>query len=71
MSGKDQDGRNLRAPSENIVIQGNDFHNPGGGSASISIGSEMSGGVADVFAQDNTSGGAGTAFVAVRLRRAG
>jgi polygalacturonase len=62
-SGKNQDGRDLRAPSENIVIQGNDFSNPNGGSASISIGSEMSGGVADVFAQDNTSGGAGTAFV--------
>jgi polygalacturonase len=62
-SGKDQDGRDLRAPSENIVIQGNTFENPGGGSASISIGSEMSGGVWNVFAQDNTSGGAGTAFV--------
>jgi polygalacturonase len=62
-SGKDQDGRNLRAPSENIVIQGNTFENPNGGSASISIGSEMSGGVWNVLAQDNTSGGAGTAFV--------
>ncbi len=62
-SGKDQDGRDLRAPSENIVVQGNTFDNPGGGSASISIGSEMSGGVWDVLAQDNTSGGAGTAFV--------
>lgn len=62
-SGKDEDGRDLRAPSENIVIQGNTFHNPSGGSASISIGSEMSGGVWDVLAQDNQSGGAGTAFV--------
>jgi polygalacturonase len=62
-SGKDEDGRDLRAPSENIVIQGNTFYNPSGGSASISIGSEMSGGVWDVLAQDNQSGGAGTAFV--------
>jgi polygalacturonase len=62
-SGKDEDGRDLRAPSENIVIQGNTFYNPSGGSASISIGSEMSGGVWDVLAEDNTSGGAGTAFV--------
>jgi polygalacturonase len=62
-SGKDEDGRNLRAPSENIVIQGNTFYNPSGGSASISVGSEMSGGVSNVFAEDNTSGGAGTAFV--------
>ncbi len=61
-SGKNQDGRNLRAPSENIVIQGNSFDNPSGGSASISVGSEMSGGVSDVFAEENTSGGAGTAF---------
>jgi polygalacturonase len=62
-SGKDEDGRDLRAPSENILIQGNTFYNPSGGSASISIGSEMSGGVWDVLAQDNQSGGAGTAFV--------
>jgi polygalacturonase len=62
-SGIDEDGRNLRAPSENIVIQGNTFDNPSGGSASISIGSEMSGGVWNVLAQDNQSGGAGTAFV--------
>ena len=62
-SGIDEDGRNLRAPSENILIQGNTFYNPSGGSASISIGSEMSGGVWDVLAQDNQSGGAGTAFV--------
>ncbi|HLH59368.1 MAG TPA: glycosyl hydrolase family 28 protein [Streptosporangiaceae bacterium] len=62
-SGKNQDGRDLRAPSENIAITGNTFYNPNGGSASISIGSEMSGGVADVFAEDNTSGGDGTAFV--------
>jgi len=62
-SGKDEDGRDLRAPSENIVIQGNTFDNPSGGSASISIGSEMSGGVWNVLAQDNQSGGAGTAFV--------
>jgi polygalacturonase len=42
---------------DDVVIQGNTFDNPGGGSASISTGSEMSGGVWDVLAQDNTSGG--------------
>jgi len=62
-SGRNADGRNLRAPSENILIKGNTFNNPTGGSASISIGSEMSGGVYNVFAQDNTSGGAGTAYL--------
>jgi polygalacturonase len=62
-SGKNEDGRNLRAPSENILIKDNTFDNPNGGSASISVGSEMSGGVQDVLAEDNQSGGAGTAYV--------
>lgn len=62
-SGRNADGRNLRAPSENILIKGNTFYNPNGGSASFSIGSEMSGGVYNVFAEDNTSGGDGTAYL--------
>lgn len=62
-SGRNRDGRQLRAPSENILIKGNTFDNPSGGSASISIGSEMSGGVYNVFAEDNTSGGDGTAYL--------
>jgi polygalacturonase len=62
-SGRNRDGRQLRAPSEDILISGNTFYNPSGGSASISIGSEMSGGVYDVFAENNTSGGDGTAYL--------
>jgi polygalacturonase len=62
-SGRNRDGRELRAPSENILIKGNTFYNPSGGSASISVGSEMSGGVYNVFAEDNTSGGNGTAYL--------
>lgn len=62
-SGRNADGRKLRAPSQNILIEGNTFDNPSGGSASISIGSEMSGGVYNVFAEDNTSGGDGTAYL--------
>lgn len=62
-SGRNRDGRQLRAPSAGILIKGNTFSNPSGGSASISIGSEMSGGVHNVFAEDNTSGGAGTAYL--------
>jgi polygalacturonase len=62
-SGRNADGRDLRAPSEDILIKGNTFYNPNGGSASISIGSEMSGGVYNVFAEDNTSGGDGTAYL--------
>ncbi|MGH3167518.1 MAG: glycoside hydrolase family 28 protein, partial [Trebonia sp.] len=62
-SGRNRDGRDLRAPSEDILIKGNTFDNPNGGSASFSIGSEMSGGVYDVYAEDNTSGGDGTAYL--------
>jgi polygalacturonase len=62
-SGRNRDGRELRAPSEDILIKGNTFYNPNGGSASISIGSEMSGSVYNVFAEDNTSGGDGTAYL--------
>jgi polygalacturonase len=62
-SGRNRDGRQLRAPSEDILIKGNTFSNPNGGSASISVGSEMSGGVYNVFAEDNTSGGDGTAYL--------
>lgn len=62
-SGRNLNGRKYRAPSQNLVIRDNAFLNPNGGSASISIGSEMSGGVRNVFAERNTSGGAGTAYV--------
>ncbi|HSZ39647.1 MAG TPA: glycosyl hydrolase family 28 protein [Trebonia sp.] len=62
-SGRNRDGRDLRAPAENILITDNTFDNPSGGSASISIGSEMSGGIYDVFATGNTSGGDGTAYL--------
>lgn len=62
-SGRNRDGRQLRAPSSDILISGNTFANPNGGSASISIGSELSGSVYNVFAQDNTSSGDGTAYL--------
>lgn len=59
-SGRNRDGRTLRAPSEDIVVEGNRFNNPGhGGIAAIAVGSEMSGGVHDVFAQDDIAGGPG------------
>lgn len=62
-SGRNLDGRKYRQPSQNIIIRDNVFYNPNGGSASISTGSEMSGGVRDVFAERNVSGGAGTAYL--------
>lgn len=49
-SGRDTDGRRVGVPSERIVIEDNDYRGRWG---AITIGSEMSGGVRDVFAQRN------------------
>lgn len=63
-SGRNRNGRELRAPSEDIVIEDDHFTNPaGGGSAAFSVGSEMSGGVRDVFAQDDVADGDGLAYL--------
>ncbi|TDH29233.1 glycoside hydrolase family 28 protein [Segetibacter sp. 3557_3] len=48
-SGRNADGRRLNIPSENIVIQGCTMANGHGG---VVIGSEISGGVRDVFAEN-------------------
>ncbi|MGE5360694.1 MAG: glycoside hydrolase family 28 protein [Bacteroidales bacterium] len=50
-SGRNADGRRLNAPSRNIVIQGCRMRNGHGG---ITVGSEISGGVSGVFAEDCT-----------------
>ncbi len=49
-SGRDTDGRRVGVPSENIVIEENDYYGRWG---AITVGSEMSGGVRHVFAQNN------------------
>ncbi|AQZ63481.1 Polygalacturonase [[Actinomadura] parvosata subsp. kistnae] len=48
-SGRDRDGRRVGRPSRNIVIRNCRFSGRWGG---VTIGSEMSGGVRDVFAED-------------------
>ncbi len=48
-SGRNADGRRLNAPSENIIIQGCTMKDGHGG---VVIGSEMSGGCRNVFAED-------------------
>jgi len=48
-SGRNADGRRLKAPSENIVIQGCRMKEGHGG---ITVGSEISGGVRNVFAEN-------------------
>lgn len=48
-SGRNTDGRRLHAPSQNIIIQGCEMKDGHGG---VTIGSEISGGVRNVFAED-------------------
>ena len=50
-SGRDADGRQVNVPSQNVVIQNSNFANGHGG---ITIGSEMTGGVKNVYARDLT-----------------
>lgn len=48
-AGRDADGRRVNVPSQDIVVENCDFSGRWGG---ITIGSEMSGGVRNVFARD-------------------
>lgn len=49
-AGRDLDGRTIGRPSEHIVFRNNDM----GGEDGIALGSEMSGGIRDVYFIDNT-----------------
>ncbi len=49
-SGRDRDGRELNEPSQNIIIRNNVFADGHGG---IAMGSERSGGIKNVFAENN------------------
>lgn len=48
-SGRDRDGREIGRPSTNVVVRNNDM----GGEDGIALGSEMSGGIRNVFFTDN------------------
>ncbi len=50
-SGRNNDGRRVNVPSENIVVRGCEMKDGHGG---VAIGSEMSGGVRNVFVEDCT-----------------
>jgi polygalacturonase len=50
-SGRDADGRRVNVPCQNVVIEHCDF---AGGHGGITIGSEMTGGVQNVYARDLT-----------------
>ena len=58
-AGRNVNGRKHRSPSENIIIRDSIYNNDGGGSAAVSMGSEMSAGVRNVFIHDNEFGGSG------------
>ncbi|MFJ4621534.1 glycoside hydrolase family 28 protein [Streptomyces sp. NPDC088812] len=66
-AGRNVNGREHRSPSQNIIIRDSSYRNDGGGSAAISMGSEMSGGIRNVFIHDNTFGGSGLAM-ALKLK---
>ncbi|EHR61565.1 endopolygalacturonase [Saccharomonospora cyanea NA-134] len=68
-SGRDEDGRRVGRPSENIVVRGNRMSGTEGGFA---IGSEMSGGVNTVFVERNTMDTIGSAlYIKANLDRGG
>src|SRR5262249_31232824 len=54
-SGRNLNGRKSRDPSQYLIVRDSTFANPSGGSASISMGSENSGSVRWVFAENNVS----------------
>jgi polygalacturonase len=66
-SGRDVDGRRVGVPCSNVVIENNRFLGRWG---AITVGSEMSGGVKNVFAQNNTiaKGSSYTSFYAVYIK---
>lgn len=57
-SGRDYDGRLVGIPSENIVVYQNDM----GGEDGVALGSEMSGGIRNVFFTDNVLRNGSSAF---------
>ncbi|GGJ59404.1 glycoside hydrolase family 28 protein [Streptomyces brasiliensis] len=61
-SGRNVNGREHRAPSQDVIIRNSVYNNDGGNSAAISMGSEMSGGIRDVFIEDNVFTGPGLAM---------
>ena len=62
-AGRNVNGRLHRNPSENIIIRDSLYNNDGGGSAAVSMGSEMSGSIRNVFVHDNQFGGVGLSLL--------
>jgi polygalacturonase len=64
-SGRDKDGRRVGKPTENVIVRHCTFHH---GHGTVVIGSEMSGGVRNVLAEDLTADGT-DAGVRIKSRR--
>jgi polygalacturonase len=62
-AGRNVNGREHRGPSDGIIIRDSSYRNDGGGSAAVSMVSEMSGGVRDVFIRDDVFGGPGLSLL--------
>ena len=62
-AGRNVNGRLHRGPSENIIIRDSHYRNDGGGSAAVSMGSEMSGSIRNVFVHDSEFGGVGLSLI--------
>ncbi|TMC17041.1 MAG: glycoside hydrolase family 28 protein [Chloroflexi bacterium] len=58
-SGRDADGRRVNVPTQNVVIWNNQFEGPVG---AICLGSEMTGGIQNVYAYNNSTIGSGTRY---------
>src|SRR6266566_5164130 len=58
-SGRDVDGRRINVPTQNIVIWNNQFEGPW---SAISLGSELTGGISNVYAYNNSTIGSSTKY---------
>jgi polygalacturonase len=58
-SGRDADGRRVNTPTQNVVIWNNKFQGPSG---AITLGSELTGGIQNIYAYSNATTGSGTGF---------
>ncbi len=58
-SGRDADGRRVNVPTQNVVIWNNQFEGPFG---AIALGSELTGGIQNIYAYNNAIVGSGTRF---------
>jgi polygalacturonase len=59
-SGRDADGRRINVPTQNVVIWNNTFE---GAQGAITLGSELTGGIQNIYAYNNSIVGTGTNHV--------